>query len=67
MENLEDCMVNGKIYLTDRNTLKMLSDIENIDKKDKNRIRVKNGFAALNDKFFIIDDYPNKEDKNIKL
>lgn len=65
MENLEDCMVNGKIYLTDRNTLKMLSDIENIDKKDKNRIRVKNGFATLNDKFFIIDDYPNKEDKNI--
>ena len=65
MENLEDCMVNGKIYLTDRNTLKMLSDIENIDKKDKNRIRVKNGFATLNDKFFIIDDYSNKEDKNI--
>ena len=65
MENLEDCMVNGKIYLTDRNTLKMLSDIENIDKKDKNRIRVKNGFATLNDKFFIIDDYPNKEDKNV--
>ena len=65
MENLEDCMVNGKIYLTDRNTLKMLSDIENIDKKDKNRIRVKNGFATLNDKFFIIDDYQNKEDKNI--
>ena len=65
MENLDDCMVNGKIYLTDRNTLKMLSDIENIDKKDKNRIRVKNGFATLNDKFFIIDDYPNKEDKNI--
>ena len=65
MENLEDCMINGKIYLTDRNTLKILSDIENIDKKDKNRIRVKNGFATLNDKFFIIDDYDNKEDKNI--
>ena len=65
MENLEECMINGKIYLTDRNTLKMLSDIENIDKKDKNRIRVKNGFATLNDKFFIIDDYPNKKDKNI--
>ena len=65
MENLEECMINGKIYLTDRNTLKMLSDIENIDKKDKNRIRVKNGFATLNDKFFIIDDYSNKEDKNI--
>ena len=51
MENLEDCMVNGKIYLTDRNTLKMLSDIEN--------------FATLNDKFFIIDDYDNKNDKNV--
>lgn len=65
MENLDECMINGKIYLTDRNTLKMLSDIENVDKKDKNRIKVKNGFATLNDKFFIIDDYPNKEDKNI--
>ena len=65
IENLEECMINGKIYLTDRNTLKMLSDIENIDKKDKNRIKVKNGFATLNDKFFIIDDYPIKQDKNI--
>ena len=65
MENLEECMINGKIYLTDRNTLKILSDIENINKKDENRIRVKNGFVTSNDKFFIIDDYPNKEDKNI--
>ena len=65
MENLEDCMINGKIYLTDRNTLKVLSEIDKVDKKNKDRIRVKNGFATLNDKFFIIDDYPNKEDKNI--
>ena len=65
MENLEDCMINGKIYLTDRNTLKVLSDIDKVDKKNKDRIRVKNGFATLNDKFFIIDDYDNKEDKNV--
>lgn len=65
MENLEDCMIDGKIYLTDEITLEILSDISKIDKKDENRIRVKNGFATLNDKFFIIDDYPNKKDKNI--
>lgn len=65
MENLEDCMINGKIYLTDRNTLKVLSEIDKVDKKNKDRIRVKNGFATLNDKFFIIDDYVNKEDKNV--
>ena len=65
MENLEECMIDGKIYLTDEITLKILSDISKIDKKDKGRIRVKNGFATLNDKFFIIDDYPNKDDKNV--
>lgn len=65
MENLDDCMINGKIYLTDKNTLNMLSDIENNNKEDEDRIKVKNGFATLNDKFFIIDDYPNKEVKNI--
>lgn len=65
MVNLDECMINGKIYLTDRNTLKILSDVGKVDKKNKDRIRVKNGFATLNDKFFIIDDYPNKEDKNV--
>ena len=65
MVNLDECMINGKIYLTDRNTLKILSDVDKVDKNDKDRIRVKNGFATLNDKFFIIDDYDNKEDKNV--
>lgn len=65
MENLDECMINGKIYLTGRNTLKMLWDIEGNNNKGKDRIRVKNGFATLNDKFFIIDDYSNKEDKNV--
>lgn len=65
MVNLDECMINGKIYLTDRNTLKVLSDVDKVDKKNKDRIRVKNGFATLNDKFFIIDDYDNKEDKNV--
>ena len=64
-ENLDECMLDGKIYLTDRKTLRILADINSIDKKYKDRIRVKNGFATLNDKFFIIDDYPNKENKNI--
>ena len=65
MENLDECMLNGKIYLTNKNTLKVLSDIDKVDKKHKDRIRVKNGFATLNDKFFIIDDYDNKNDKNV--
>ena len=70
VEDLDECMINGMIYLTDKNTLKVLSEIDEINrktKKDKNRIRVKNGFATLNDKFFIIDDYENKTDKNILL
>lgn len=70
VENLDDCMINGKIYLTDESTLKILSEIEEINqktKKNKDRIRVKNGFATLNDNFFIIDDYKDKEDKNVLL
>ena len=60
VENLDDCMIDGIIYLTDSQTLKLLTDINDYNdrhKKDKNRIRVKNGFATLNDKFFIIDEY----------
>ena len=60
MENLDECMISGKIYLTDKNTLKTLKDINEIDKKDKHRIRVKNGFATLNDKLFIVDDFVEK-------
>lgn len=67
-ETLENCMVNGKIYLTDKETLNIIREINNIDKKDKHRIRVKNGFATLNDKLFIIDDFVEKygsEEDNI--
>ena len=59
-ETLDNCMIDGKIYLTDKNTLKILKEINNVDKKKKNRIRVKNGFATLNDKFFIVDEYVEK-------
>ena len=68
MENLDECMLDGKIYLTDKNTLKVLTEINNLNqiaKNNKNRIRVKNGFATLKDKFFIIDDYNDKSDKNV--
>ena len=65
LENLDDCMINDKIYLVDKNTLKIVSEIESIDKKSKSRIRVKNGFATLNDKFFIIDDYQDIPNKNV--
>lgn len=70
IENLDECMIDGKIYLTDKDTLKILSEIDGLNrktKKNKDRIRVKNGFATLNDNFFIIDDYENKEDKNVLL
>lgn len=63
-ETLDNCMIDGKIYLTDKETLKTLKEINKIDKKDKHRIRVKNGFATLNDKFFIIDDYVAKHGLN---
>lgn len=66
IENLEDCMIDGKIYLTDKHTLEVLRQINQINKKIKNKLKAKNGFATLNDEFFIIDDYPNKnEDKNV--
>ena len=66
IENLEECMINGNIYLTDKETLNILKEIDEINiktKKNLNRIRVKNGFATLNDKLFIIDDFikDNKE------
>lgn len=60
VENLDECMINGKIYLTDKDTLKVLSEIDEVNqlvKKNKDRIRVKNGFATLNDSLFIIDEY----------
>lgn len=71
-ENLEECMINDNIYLTDKNTLLLLKEIEEVnnqDKCNKNRIRVKNGFGTLNDKFFIIDEYEkvNEYNKNILL
>lgn len=71
IENLEECMINGNIYLTDKETLNILKEIDEINiktKKNLNRIRVKNGFATLNDKLFIIDDFikDNKEYKNNK-
>ena len=68
MENLDECMIDGKIYLTDQNTLntlKKINEVTNKIKKNKNRIRVKNGFATLNDKLFIIDEYHNKRNANI--
>lgn len=69
VENLDDCMINGNIYLTDKDTLSILKEIDEINiktKKNSNRIRVKNGFATLNDELFIIDDFieNNKEYKD---
>ena len=50
IENLEECMINGNIYLTDKETLNILKEIDEINiktKKNLNRIRVKNGFAKV--------------------
>lgn len=69
--NLDDCFINGNIYLEKREMIDILREIHEIteaNKDNKNRIRVKNGFATLNDKFFIIDDYVEKygsKNKNI--
>ena len=60
-ENLDDCMIDGKIYLVDKHMLTLLHEIHEFSQiTNKNKIRVKNGFATLNDKFFIIDDYVEK-------
>ena len=51
-------MVDDKIYLADENVLRTLRNINNkCQEKGKKRIRAKNGFATLNDKFFIVDDF----------
>ncbi len=64
-ESLKDCIIDDKIYLSDLETINTLRQINNVDKRDNKRIRVKNGFATLNDSFFIIDEYENKSDGNV--
>lgn len=66
--NLDECFIGGKIYLCDNATHKMISEIENVNtetKSSQTRIKVKNGFATLNDKLFIIDDYKGQTTRNI--
>lgn len=63
IENLNECFIGGNIYLADNRILGILNDINSVNdkiKRERNRIRVKNGFATLNDKLFIIDDYISK-------
>lgn len=63
IENLDECMINGNIYLTDGKTLNLLKDINKVNnklRKNKNKLKVKNGFATLNDKLFVIDEYVEK-------
>lgn len=60
LKNLDECLIGGSIYLLDNKSLKILRDINDFShkvKSRKNRITVKNGFATLNDKLFIIDNY----------
>lgn len=64
LEKLDNCSVGGKFYLCDNpNTLKLIHDVFETSKVFKGvntRIRVKNGFATLNDKFFMMDDFINE-------
>lgn len=55
-ENLDECMIGGKIYLCDDDMLSVLREINDAYKHNKYKLKVKNGFATLNDKFFILDD-----------
>lgn len=52
---LHECVIDGKFYFTTDNDLfNMLKDIKT--KKTKQYVKVKNGFATLNDKLFIVDN-----------
>lgn len=62
--DLDKCMIDGKIYLAKPKTLEILSDIDEINKKmGKDRYRVKNGFATLNDKLFDVTEYVNNDER----
>ena len=52
--NLSQCILDGKLYLQDRNMMNMLVNINN--ETQNKRIHVKNGFATLNDKMFVMND-----------
>lgn len=55
IDNLDykDIFIGGKIYLSKKENLFLLHDIENYNKFVLNKISVKNGFATLADNIFI--------------
>lgn len=57
MEDLDytDIFIEGKIYVSKRENLRLLQDMENYNKSVLNKILVKNGFATLADDVFIRD------------
>lgn len=52
-----DCIIDGNIYLAEKDTLQNLNEIKTL-KTDK-YVRVKNGFATLADKSFIGNNIPD--------
>lgn len=51
--NYSDMFVNGNIFVSKKENLKLLHQIENYNQDSIGRILVKNGFATLADNFFI--------------
>lgn len=53
--NYSDVFINGKIYISKKNSLSLLHRLENYNNSVSNNISVKNGFATLADSVFIGD------------
>ena len=52
---IEDWVIDGKFYFTvDRDAFDLLKEVKT--KNTKQHVKVKNGFATLNDKLFIVDN-----------
>ena len=51
--NYDDLFIDGKIFLSKKEDLLLLQDIENYNRKVLNKVPVKNGFATLADSIFI--------------
>lgn len=65
-ETLSNVTNDGNIYITDKNSLESVKAINDkyndLRKNKKLYLSVKNGFATLNDEFFIIDDFVKEND-----
>lgn len=54
--NLKECYFNERFYLVEPNVLSLVKDILEYNDEKKKIFHVKNGFATLNDKMFLMKD-----------